>query len=49
MAYKKDKKKEFVCRRCMTFLDTKDLVFGKCPKCKTDEFVFENDLKNENK
>ena len=49
MGYKDDTKKEFVCRQCMTFLDTEDLIDGKCPKCNTDESVFANDLNDEDK
>ena len=44
---KLDKDKEFICRKCVTFLDTEDLVDGKCPKCDTDEHVFLNELDEE--
>lgn len=48
MAYKEENEKEFICRRCSKFLDTEDLVNGKCPNCKTDENIYineERDLK----
>jgi len=47
MDYKDETKKEFVCRQCCTFLDTKELNNGKCPKCDTDEDVYLNDLNDE--
>lgn len=41
----KDKSaKEFFCRNCGTFLDQKELVWGKCPNCDTDDHVYLNDL-----
>lgn len=48
MIFKDKKTKEFVCRQCVTFLDTCDLKNGKCPNCKTDEYVYINDLNEEN-
>jgi Zn finger protein HypA/HybF involved in hydrogenase expression len=47
MAYKDETKKEFVCRRCVKFLDTKDLKNGKCPNCNTDEDIYNNDLNDD--
>ena len=49
MAIKDNVKKEFVCKRCMVFLDAKDLAEGKCPQCDSDEYVFINDLNEETK
>ena len=41
---KKDTEKEFLCRRCSTFLDVEDFDNGGCPNCETDEYIFTNDL-----
>jgi Zn finger protein HypA/HybF involved in hydrogenase expression len=35
-------KKEFLCRKCLKFLDIKDLTDGKCPDCETDEYIYIN-------
>jgi len=40
---KDDKEKEFVCRRCLLFLDTEDLIDGKCPECESDEHIYTNE------
>ena len=48
MAYKEETEKEFICRRCSKFLDTEDLVDGKCPYCETDEDIYLNELNDEN-
>ena len=45
--FKPDKDKEFNCRQCSTYLDSTELVDGKCPNCKTDEDLFMNDIENE--
>jgi rubrerythrin len=37
-------KKEFICRQCVTFLDSEDLKDGNCPNCENDEDIFMNDL-----
>jgi len=39
-----ESEKEFVCRQCGMFLDSKDLIDGKCPCCNSDENIFINDL-----
>ena len=45
MAFEKDnKKKEFVCRNCGTFLDAKDLKNNKCPNCGEEDEIYMNDL-----
>lgn len=36
--------REFVCRQCGEFLDSRDLKEGMCPNCGTDEDLFHNDL-----
>jgi len=41
------KEKEFVCRQCGAFLDSDELEKGCCPNCKTDEYVFMNDINDE--
>jgi len=41
---KEDNKKEFVCKQCCIFLDSEQLIDGKCPNCENDEDVFLNDL-----
>jgi len=41
---KNDKDKEFVCRQCASYLDTHELIEGKCPDCNNDEDLFVNDL-----
>lgn len=40
---KTDNEKEFICRQCGTFLDSEDLIEGKCPNCETDEDLFINE------
>ena len=40
---KRDKEKEFICKQCNQFLDSKELVNGKCPHCKNDEDLFINE------
>lgn len=42
--YTNDTHKEFVCRQCTTFLNSEDLVDGKCPNCNTDEDIVANDI-----
>lgn len=44
---KTDKEKELVCRQCPLFLDTEDLVEGKCPSCENDEDLFQNEDEDE--
>ncbi len=41
---KNNKEKEFMCRQCGEFLDSEELVEGKCPNCETDEDIFINEL-----
>jgi len=44
MLYKnKLNNKEFYCRQCSTFLDTKDLKEGNCPECGSIEDLFYNE------
>lgn len=40
---KADKEKEFICRQCSTYLDSEELLDGKCPNCETDEDLFINE------
>jgi Zn finger protein HypA/HybF involved in hydrogenase expression len=47
MAFKDETKKEFVCRQCTTFLNSEDLKNGNCPNCESDEYIFSNDLNDE--
>jgi len=42
----KPKEKEFICRDCNTFLDSKELKNGQCPHCGSDA-VFLNDVEDE--
>ena len=42
MGYKDDRNKELICRQCSLFLDSEDLVDGKCPECGNDEAIFLN-------
>ena len=39
--------KEFHCRQCNIFLDSDELKKGKCPNCKNDEDLFNNELNEE--
>lgn len=39
------KDKEFICRRCISFLDSEELIDGNCPDCETDEYLYINTLK----
>ena len=41
---KDETKKEWICRACLKFLDSEELVDGECPNCETDENIFLNDL-----
>lgn len=43
-----ESKKQYVCRNCAIFLDTAELEEGKCPECKKDDYIFQNDLLEEN-
>lgn len=47
MFNKYESKKEFVCRNCGKFLNVVDLIDGKCPLCKSDENIFQNDFSDE--
>ena len=47
MEFKNENKKEFVCRRCLLFLNAEDFVDGKCPECGNDEDIFQNDVESE--
>jgi rubrerythrin len=47
MAYIDETKKEFICRQCLSYLDTEDLEDGKCPNCETDEDIFNNELNDD--
>ena len=42
--YKDYKDKEFQCRQCNSFLDSEELVDGKCPDCETDEELYQNSI-----
>ena len=44
--FKDDKEKEFICRQCATFLDSNELIEGKCPNCLNDEDLFINEESN---
>ena len=37
---KEDSKKEFICRACLKFLESEDLIDGACPICESDESIF---------
>lgn len=45
--FKDETKKEFVCRACEKFLDSEELIDGKCPICNSNENIFNNDLLEE--
>ena len=44
--FKDDSKKEFHCRECGKFLDSKELEEDGC-NCETDDFIFANELLEE--
>ena len=44
---KKDSEKQFVCKSCSRFLNASDLDHGACPDCESDEYVFHNELLEE--
>ena len=41
---KEETEKEYICRGCGTFYDSHELNGSECPKCETDENVYNNDL-----
>lgn len=43
MVYKNEIKKEFICRKLDTFLNTEDLIDEKSPNCDNDEYIYLND------
>lgn len=45
--FKNESSKEFECRQCTIFLNSNELIKGKCPDCENDEDLFENSINEE--
>ena len=40
--------KEYYCKKCLNFYNSNELEESNCPICETDEFLFINELLNDN-